>query len=53
MLRSDVERKALYGIAAIQRLPPDAYSAEVSGMVYRAASGSPAQTLAQARAAIG
>jgi aminoglycoside phosphotransferase family enzyme/predicted kinase len=36
VLRSDVERKALYGIVEFQRLPPDAYSPEVSEMVYRA-----------------
>jgi predicted kinase len=35
VLRSDVERKALYGVPAHERLPPQAYRAEVSESVYR------------------
>jgi predicted kinase len=34
MLRSDVERKALYGIAEHDRLPPEAYEPEVSQRIY-------------------
>jgi uncharacterized protein len=35
VLRSDVERKALYGVAEHDRLPPEAYRAEVSDDIYR------------------
>jgi uncharacterized protein len=35
VLRSDVERKALYGVAEHDRLPPEAYRAEVSEEIYR------------------
>ena len=35
VLRSDVERKGLYGVPAQERLPPQAYRAEVSESVYR------------------
>jgi uncharacterized protein len=35
VLRSDVERKALFGAAEHERLPPDAYGAEISATVYR------------------
>src|SRR5215472_7625836 len=35
VLRSDVERKALYGVAEHERLSPTAYRAEVSERVYR------------------
>ena len=34
VLRSDVERKALFGCAETERLPPKAYSAEASARVY-------------------
>ncbi len=34
VLRSDVERKALFGVAEHDRLPPEAYRPEVSGKVY-------------------
>ena len=34
VLRSDVERKKLFGIAETEHLPPDAYSAEFSQKVY-------------------
>jgi aminoglycoside phosphotransferase family enzyme/predicted kinase len=35
VLRSDVERKALYGVPAHERLPPQAYRTEVSESIYR------------------
>jgi uncharacterized protein len=35
VFRSDVERKALYGVGEHERLPPSAYRAEVSDQVYR------------------
>jgi hypothetical protein len=35
VLRSDVERKSLYGVAEHDRLPQQAYRAEVSGEIYR------------------
>ena len=35
VLRSDVERKALHGVPAHERLPPQAYRTEVSGSIYR------------------
>ena len=35
VFRSDVERKALYGVGEHERLPPTAYRAEVSERVYR------------------
>jgi uncharacterized protein len=39
VLRSDVERKALYGVPAHERLPLRAYRAEVSESVYRTIIG--------------
>jgi len=39
VLRSDVERKALFGIAEHDRLPPQAYRAEVSEEIYRILNG--------------
>ena len=35
VFRSDVERKALYGMAEHDRLPAEAYRPEVSGTIYR------------------
>jgi uncharacterized protein len=35
VFRSDIERKALYGVGAHERLPSSAYRAEVSERVYR------------------
>jgi aminoglycoside phosphotransferase family enzyme/predicted kinase len=35
VLRSDVERKAMYGVPAHERLPPQAYRTEVSESIYR------------------
>jgi len=35
MFRSDIERKALYGVGEHERLSPPAYRAEVSERVYR------------------
>lgn len=34
LLRSDVERKALFGVAETERLPPEAYSREAGRRVY-------------------
>jgi aminoglycoside phosphotransferase family enzyme/predicted kinase len=34
VLRSDVERKTLFGVGETERLPPEAYQAEVSERVY-------------------
>ena len=34
LLRSDVERKTLFGVAETEHLPSDAYSAEASAKVY-------------------
>ena len=34
IVRSDVERKALFGVGETERLPPDAYKADVTGRVY-------------------
>jgi hypothetical protein len=36
VFRSDIERKALFGIAEYDRLPADAYRAEITDEVYRA-----------------
>jgi uncharacterized protein len=36
MLRSDVERKALFGVAETERLPADAYTAEITAQTYAA-----------------
>ncbi len=36
VLRSDVERKALFGVAETERLPPQAYDRKVSARVYAA-----------------
>jgi predicted kinase len=36
VLRSDVERKALFGVAETERLPADAYSAEITARTYAA-----------------
>ncbi|HET7211882.1 MAG TPA: AAA family ATPase, partial [Methyloceanibacter sp.] len=33
-VRSDVERKRLFGVAPLERLPPDAYTLEVTKRVY-------------------
>ncbi len=39
MLRSDVERKTLYGVDETDRLPPDAYRPEVSAQIYARLTG--------------
>jgi uncharacterized protein len=36
LLRSDVERKALFGVAETERLPADAYTADVTARTYAA-----------------
>lgn len=45
-LRSDLERKAMFGVGPLTALPPEAYTSEVSAAVYRA-------MFAKARAALG
>ena len=35
VLRTDIERKRLFGVAETEHLPSDAYSAEATGKVYR------------------
>jgi aminoglycoside phosphotransferase family enzyme/predicted kinase len=39
LLRSDVERKAMFGVAEDEKLPPEAYAAEVGERVYAALLG--------------
>jgi aminoglycoside phosphotransferase family enzyme/predicted kinase len=34
LLRSDVERKAMFGVGETERLPPDAYTDEVTSRIY-------------------
>lgn len=47
VLRSDTERKAMYGVAETHRLPPDAYREDVSARLYAALVGK-ARRIAQA-----
>ena len=46
LLRSDVERKRLFGVAETERLPSDAYSAEASARVYGIVADKAARVLA-------
>src|SRR5207237_3130526 len=39
LLRSDVVRKALFGVGETERLPPEAYGAEATNKVYTALAG--------------
>jgi hypothetical protein len=45
LLRSDVRRKLLFGVAPETRLPPDAYDKAANERVYRALDGAAAATL--------
>jgi aminoglycoside phosphotransferase family enzyme/predicted kinase len=52
LLRSDVERKRLFGVAETEHLPPDAYSADVSARVYGIVADKAARVLAANHSAI-
>ncbi|HWP25436.1 MAG TPA: AAA family ATPase [Xanthobacteraceae bacterium] len=52
ILRSDVERKHLFGIAEIERLPPTAYQPETNIRVYRTLCEHAARVIAAGHAAI-
>jgi predicted kinase len=52
VLRSDVERKALFGIAETGRLPETAYSRDVTAQVYTALAGKARRVLAAGHSAI-
>jgi uncharacterized protein len=52
VFRSDVERKAMYGIPEHQPLPPQAYRAEVSESVYRNIIGKAARVARAGHSAI-
>ncbi len=51
-LRSDLERKAMFGVDPLEPLPPEAYSAEVSREVYRRMIEKAETALAAGHAAI-
>jgi aminoglycoside phosphotransferase family enzyme/predicted kinase len=52
VLRSDVERKALFAIAETERLPADAYSPEAAGKVYTSIIGKARRVIAAGHSAI-
>ena len=52
VLRSDVERKALFGIAETGRLPETAYSRDVTAQVYAALAGKARRVIAAGHSAI-
>ncbi len=52
VLRSDVERKTLFGRAETERLPPAAYSAEATAKVYAALQTKAAQAIAAGHSVI-
>jgi len=52
VLRSDVERKRLCGVAETERLPPDAYGAETTARVYAAIADKARRVLAAGHSAI-
>jgi aminoglycoside phosphotransferase family enzyme/predicted kinase len=52
VLRSDVERKALFDVAETERLPPDAYTEAVTARVYASLAGKARQVLAAGHSAI-
>jgi aminoglycoside phosphotransferase family enzyme/predicted kinase len=51
-LRSDAERKALFGVAETERLPPQAYTREVTAKVYAAITEKARRILTAAHSAI-
>jgi len=52
LLRSDVERKALFGVAETERLPPSAYAHDVTARVYAALVRKARRVLAAGHSAI-
>ncbi len=52
LLRSDVIRKSLFGKSEADRLPPDAYTAEVTAMVYANLAAKARRVLAAGHSAI-
>ena len=51
-LRSDVERKALFGVAEADRLPAQAYGAEATGTVYRTLASKAHRVIAAGHSAV-
>ena len=51
-LRSDVERKALFGVAETDRLPPDAYTLETTAKVYAAIERKARRVIAAGHSAV-
>ena len=52
LIRSDVERKRLFGVPETEHLPPDAYRAEASDKVYGIVAGKAARVIAAHHSAI-
>ena len=52
LLRSDVERKRLFGVAETEHLPPDAYRVEASDKVYGIVADKAARVISARRSAI-
>ena len=52
LLRSDIERKILFGVGETARLPPEAYSAETTRKVYATLAGNARRILAAGHSAI-
>jgi len=52
VLRSDVERKALFGAAETDRLPPQAYSADATAKVYAALADKARRIIAAGHSAV-
>ena len=52
VLRSDVERKALFGVAETERLSQDAYTGEVTTRVYTTLAGKARRVLAAGHSAV-
>jgi aminoglycoside phosphotransferase family enzyme/predicted kinase len=52
VLRSDIIRKQMFGVAETERLPPSAYTPELAEQVYAALAGRARRVLAQGHSAI-
>jgi hypothetical protein len=52
VLRSDVTRKALFGVAETERLPPNSYTPEVTAQVYASLAAKARRVLAAGHSAI-
>lgn len=52
LLRSDVERKAMFGVAENEKLPPQGYAADVGGKVYATLADKARRVLAVGHSAI-